>query len=377
LTTAAIFLAGCAQSQDEFGDVGDNIASPSAMAIDVANNRMYLVNSNDTVLYDWTQGNFQVLDITDPLAPELIKSVATDSFSGLIYLDVLESKAYVPNRYSTNTEEKYDKMYVFSTVEAPRSDLLSHRTVRVGANAYDIECCHPDRVVWLTTSESRLQYIDLDSDLSPGNMSLVTTLDSGEEISFTEAYHLAIKDNQAFIARQENAILIANLDEAGETGKVPVDYAIADVNQPRGLAVRGDYLYALEEGNENGRWHRCLLVMDISSLVPLFDNRYTQKLDKNSDHLLVKMIDVGRNPREVLLSNDYAFVTNMDDDNVSVIDLGGLTRIKNIPVGDQPFSLALYTDLGGEDKYVYVGNLDSNTISIIDVATLKVVAEYP
>ena len=155
-----------------------------------------------------------------------------------------------------------------------------------------------------------------------------------------------------------------------------MDYKITDAGYVRGIAYRDNKICVVGEGDQSG-YKRYVLVLDVTNLTPLTDNTTTEKLDKNDDDLLVALVQVGMSPQEVLLTTDYLFVTNMDDDTVSVIDLATNTVITTIAVGDAPFSQALYQDLAGDDKYVYVGNIESNTISIIDIATLSVVATYP
>jgi YVTN family beta-propeller protein len=377
ISCVVLSLSGCAESQDVFGDIGDSIATPSAMWVDVDTNRLYLVNSNSRVLYDWHQGNFQVLDITDPLVPSLIKSVETDSFSGEIYLDTANNIAYVPNRYTSTDEAQTDRMYSFSTDEAAFDNLLSFTETSLGRDSYAISCCYPADRMWVTTSLNEIQYVDIGSDLAPGSMGLLTTMDDDAMMTVAEVYHIALAANQGFLSRDGGGVLIMNLDEAGVSGVNPVDYFIQDVGQPRGIAVRNSNLYVVGEGNENGNWTRYLLVIDVSGLTPLTDNEFTMSMDKDNDGLLIAMVDVGRSPQELLLTDDYAFVTNMDDDTVSVIDLATNAVVATIAVGEEPFSLALYEDLAGVDQYVYVGNVQDNTISVIDIASLAVVATYP
>lgn len=377
LIIALAAFAGCATSEDVFGDIGENISSPSAMAIDVASARMYLVNSNSRVLYDWHQGNFQVLDITDPVSPVLLKSVGTDSFSGEIYLDLDNLTAYVPNRYTENSQVQNDRMYSFSLDESSPDNFLGYSASVLGQDSYAIKCCYPDNVAWVTTSVNELQYVNLAGDMTPGSLSLTTELDDGASITYVESYHLVLRDNQAIVARDSGGIMFVNLDDAGVDGAVPVDYFISDVFQPRGMARSGDILYALGVGTESDEWTYYLAIIDISSLTPRTDNANTERLDKNDDGLLRALIQVGNNPREVALSTDYAFVTNMNDNTVSVIVLASGEKVADIAVGQEPFSLAIYTTADGVDQYLYVGNLESNTISIIDIPTLGVVSTYP
>lgn len=79
----------------------------------------------------------------------------------------------------------------------------------------------------------------------------------------------------------------------------------------------------------------------------------------------------GRGHHEIAVSSDnrLAFVTNRDDNSVSVFDVGALKRIKDIKVGELPLSIA-YSPLS---RAAYVSNGKSGTISVIDAGKLEVV----
>ncbi|MBL7686383.1 MAG: hypothetical protein JNK65_10180, partial [Deltaproteobacteria bacterium] len=55
------------------------LAKPIFMAIDNARARAYLLNSNYTVNY--ADASFMVLDLTNPIAPKVIKAVSIPNFS--------------------------------------------------------------------------------------------------------------------------------------------------------------------------------------------------------------------------------------------------------------------------------------------------------
>ena len=237
---------------------------------------------------------------------------------------------------------------------------------------------YPADRAWITTSLGELQYVDLnDITAQPGSINLETQLDLGGELSHAEANHIAIRDNQAYLSRDYGGVMVVNMDDAGVAGAVGVDYWIRDIPNPRGIAMLNDTLYVVGEGNECGDdYCRFLLVIDASTMVPLVDNTTTIEVDKDDSGILIALIQVGKLPQEVLLTQDFAFVTNQDDNTVSVISLLNNAVAATIDVGEEPFSLALYTTLAGVDQYVYVGNVEDNTISIIDVPTLTVVATY-
>jgi YVTN family beta-propeller protein len=375
-TILVLLFAGCAQSGDIFPDPGQNIATPNAMAVEVAANRLYLVNSNAEVLYDWHYGSFQVLDITDPLAPTLLKSTETPSFSGQVYVDPGMGKAFVPNRFSESADEDQDSLFVFN-VDETSPTFMTYQSDPVGRDAYAIACCYPANRAFITTSLGELQYVDLTNVGAPGVITLTTDLDTGGNLSHAEVNHIALKGTQAFLSREYGGVLVVNLDDAGIAGANAVDYYISDIPNPRGIAWDGTYIYVVAEGNEGDDWRKFVAVLDPSTLVPIPDNTTTRQIDKDDAGILVAIIDVGDYPQEIQISSAYAFVTNQDGDTVSVIDRATLTKIADIAVGDEPFSLALYTTAADGDRYLYIGNVESNTISIIDIPSLTVVATYP
>jgi YVTN family beta-propeller protein len=69
------------------------------------------------------------------------------------------------------------------------------------------------------------------------------------------------------------------------------------------------------------------------------------------------------------------FVSNQDDDTVSVISRATNAVTNTITVGDQPFGMALYSP-GGVDTHLFVANIQSNTVSVIDLASMSVVGTY-
>ena len=70
---------------------------------------------------------------------------------------------------------------------------------------------------------------------------------------------------------------------------------------------------------------------------------------------------------------NYAYVANVTDNTVSVINTGSNTVVKTIPVGTTPFIVAV--DEAG--KSAYVTNFGSNTVSVISTTTNAVTATIP
>lgn len=91
----------------------------------------------------------------------------------------------------------------------------------------------------------------------------------------------------------------------------------------------------------------------------------------------------GSSPNSVVATNDYVFVSNGNNDCISVIDIKAGTVLKNIPLsldarlaklrGIIPFGIALSPD----QKRVFVAEAGINAVGVIDVASLEVVGHIP
>ncbi len=68
-----------------------------------------------------------------------------------------------------------------------------------------------------------------------------------------------------------------------------------------------------------------------------------------------------------------AYITNYGSNTVSVIDTATNTVTATIPVGIDPYGVAVTPD----GSKVYVANVGSNTVSVIDTATNTVTATIP
>jgi len=374
-------LASCAGSTI-FPTLTTELAGITGLAVDVDAGRLYVVNANEKVAYEWQQGSFQVYDITDPLAPVLLQTKDTVSFSGKISLDTVRKTAYVTNRYSDTDEVTNDHMFVFNVDEASAS-FMDYTEVELGPNPFGIVCCYPADRLWIAEGGKdetyNSKYVDK-ADLAVGNVNMLSQLDNGGEFRQSETSDVTILNNQAFFSRSRGGIVIVNMDEAGVAGTEPVDYWIQDIYTPRGIATDGRYIYVTSEEDEGDGFRGYLIVIDPATLVPLTDNTETVVLDKDEDNLLVALIELNerRDPQEILVTTDYVFVTSAwnDDNFVHVINRADSTWNREIATGEDPFAMALYAP-GGVDKYVYVANQVSNTIQVIDIDTLSIVATYP
>ena len=80
-------------------------------------------------------------------------------------------------------------------------------------------------------------------------------------------------------------------------------------------------------------------------------------------------ITVGGHPAHVIADADgrRAYVTNSEDDTMSVIDLDKGKVIATVATGDYPHGLRM----SPEGKSIYVANVEDGTVSVIDTASLS------
>ena len=86
----------------------------------------------------------------------------------------------------------------------------------------------------------------------------------------------------------------------------------------------------------------------------------------------IARIPVGMHPAHVITDIDgkRAFVTNAEDDTLSVIDLASREVIATVTTGDYPHGQRLSPD----GRVIWVANVNSGNVSVIDTSTLKEVA---
>ncbi|MFD5430272.1 YncE family protein, partial [Streptomyces sp. NPDC127084] len=94
-----------------------------------------------------------------------------------------------------------------------------------------------------------------------------------------------------------------------------------------------------------------------------------------TDNTVLTTIPVGTGPRGVAISPDgaRAYVTNQGSNNVSVINTTDNTVLTTIPVGTQPLGVAV-SPAGGR---AYVTNVDSNNVSVINTTDNTVLTTIP
>ncbi|HEY7639110.1 MAG TPA: cytochrome D1 domain-containing protein [Steroidobacteraceae bacterium] len=204
----------------------------------------------------------------------------------------------------------------------------------------------PGTLLVLNKAENTVSLIDLATKKS------VATISTGEEpheIAVSPDGKIAVVSNYGSSPTPGNTLTVIDVP----AHKVLRTIDLAKHVRPHGIAwLRGNEVAVTTEGTKS------LLIVDIAA------GKVMAAID--TDQLGSHMVALAP-------AHDRAFVANINDGSVSVIDLKRQRRIANIATGDGTEGIAISPD----QREVWVGNNDSNTLSIIDVASLKVVATLP
>jgi len=88
-------------------------------------------------------------------------------------------------------------------------------------------------------------------------------------------------------------------------------------------------------------------------------------------HKVAVTISVGKTPFDIAVTPDgkYVYVTNGEDNTVSIISTASYSVAKVVSVNRFPGGIAVSPD----GKLVYVGHFDANTLAVISTASQKVI----
>lgn len=371
---AALLLSSACATDQIFPDVGDNIASPLNITIDSATNRLYLVNSNNKVLY--RNASLQVYNITAPTAPAIVGTAKTDSFSGHSYYDAANNYIYLTNRYSSGgNQDLEDNIYRVNINEAS-ADFLAVEPFSDGSNPFGMTYDAISANVYVAAYNSAVDYFPRGTPSSMTSVSVANlTMSDGSVLEESNMRDIAIVGRMAFITRPLGGLLVFDLDENN------VDYFVNDFLSPRAVITdeTSTNIYMTDVEDVNG-YVPSLYIIDPTLFSQISGNTTVTLKSKDDAGVVKKVIQVGSDsdadPQEIAISINYIFITNTGNNSVSVINRADFSRGSDITVGNQPFGMGVYSP-GGTDTYLYVTNIEDNTISIINISTLSVETTYP
>ncbi|HCU25902.1 MAG TPA: hypothetical protein DF383_12870 [Deltaproteobacteria bacterium] len=383
----AVLFAGCA-GNTIFPNIPLTLdpivlANPIALAVGSTSQRLYVVNSNNQVL--WLDASFVILELSDPVHPTAIAAISIPNFSGNMILDEARGFVYLPNRQSP-TDTNLNEQLLRININEASPDFLH---VDVFASGFNPFGAYYDGVgsLFVAAIQEGLRY-NVD-DLSGYTLADLAVTDSSQGPDFnaegTRELSLSSSGNFLFVTNRTDNMLILDVNQftaptgPGQftLGTEPVDYIVTGTNSTRGAARDANFIYIVDGAPPN------LRIMTDSGLVPV--SGPPQEITTGS--MQVAAIPLGLDPGEVILDETLgrAYVSNTGSDDVSVIDLNLQTEIDRVPVdqnlpldvqpGDEPFAMAT-ANIGGVN-FLYVANYDSDNITVINADTLSVVNAFP
>lgn len=371
--TAFGLLAACASDNDIFPrapvttDLSElELPNPISVIPDTANNQIVIVNANTDFLFD--QGTLLTVnvDATDPASPVLTPTaaLAIPNYAGLA--SFTGTTLYVPFREAVEEDGDEDQIISY-TVGA---GTLAEATV--GTTGKDPFGTALDGTNLLVVNNNELDIFDASLTLLD-TVDLRAASDAGIDRTNSRSVENVAVDaasNRAFISNRNGNIFVVDLDDN------TLSHVIDGPRNTRGIATDGTYIYAVD-GNPPTLW-----IYDPS----LLNDPVTAPQEIDDAQLLVGAIDLGFNPNGISVdaARNRAYVANLTDKNVSVIDLTAFSEIARLSTrdddtgledGDDPFNVSFGT-FNGTD-YVFIANITSNNVLVFDATTLQMLVSFP
>ncbi|MBB6284943.1 YVTN family beta-propeller repeat protein [Geobacillus subterraneus] len=161
------------------------------------------------------------------------------------------------------------------------------------------------------------------------------------------------KNDYYFTANEGGSISKIDVKTNEVVATINVDGAVHNVQvSPDGNILGATLVPEMHHGHDQS--------MDMKGLA-LFYNTETNEL--------IKKVKVGRHPAHIVFTENgkYALVTNNEDDDVSVIDMGSYSVIQTIPTGKGPHGFRISKD----SQYAYVANMGEDSVSVLNLKTMK------
>lgn len=366
-------LSACASDNDIFPAIPLSLSTstlqlpnPIDFATDPANSQIIVVNSNVDLAYGQSSLVSISVDATDPTA---IKLAATDAieipnFAGEIAFD--GTNAFIPFREASSSNDAKDQLHKYTigagALAEAKGTTISENPFGIAVNGSDVLVVANDKLEYYNTNLSKIKSIDL-TTASDANIDNAHA-DSAESVAIDAT------TNRAFISNRSDNIFVVDL-----TDKV-LTHVIDGPQTTRGIASDGTYVYVVS-GYSSALW-----VINPANLSTPTDS--PQKIDDAK--VFIATIPLGSNPNGLAIdaNNHRAYVTNTDDNTVSVIDLLTLKEVAQISLDNDdtglddvkdPFGIAVDTFDG--TPLIFVGGFTSNNFAVINGNTLKVEKVFP
>jgi len=358
------------------------LAQPIFMAIDETTARGYLINSNNQV--EWANASLMVLNLSNPVAPTVVKAVELQNFSGQAVYDPVAKLLYITNRFDENLGIAVNQIFVVN-VDESSPNFLTMSQFTSEPNPFGITTDGTNLYTANTATLNLFPKADL-SHRSFVEFNIQTTSGTIPITENTREVAISPTGQFLFVSNQDDVLLILDKTqipqpdptlEVTSGGSEAVDYVVSNTISTFGIASDANYVYVVQ-ANPN------MLQILTDRTLPVVAGPPQQILLSS---VAVAQVPLGEGPQEIALDtvNGRAYVPNAFDNTLSVIDTTLFAEVARIiipntepdqfPEGPFPFGVSV-GHFGGV-PFVYVLNQNTNNISIINGSTLTFVGNFP
>ncbi len=359
------------------------LANPISLAASVQNKRLYVVNSNGRV--QWLDASFIIFDISDPINPVPIHVIPIRNFSGQIILDEARQYVYIPNRKGDEDNDADETEQILRiNIDEASPDFLLVEEILSAENPFG--AFFDGQNLYVAATAEALRYdVDQMTGYSSVQLDITTNEDRTLDADETREIGISPSGSHIFVTNRIDNMLILNAEEflaptppgVRELGSDAVDYIVVGTASTRGITRDSNFIYLIDGAPA------VLKVLTDEGLEPVVG----APKEIPASTLEVASIPVGVEPGQILVDepNQRAYVTNVDSDDLSIVDLDLQQEVGRIDLstrpagikdedwdGDQPFGMTLY-EINGT-QYLYVAHYETNLVSVVDLEQKAVVA---
>lgn len=165
----------------------------------------------------------------------------------------------------------------------------------------------------------------------------------------------ALQQKYYFTANEGGSVSKINAENNEVVETIEVDGIAHNVQvSPDGKVLGVTVVTEMAHGHDNDG------SMDMTGSALFFDTKTNE---------LIETVKAGNHPAHIVFTEDgkLVFVSNNEDNTVSVIDTKEFEVIDTVATGEGPHGFRISKD----SKFAYIANMGEDTVSVIDIETLK------
>ena len=322
---------------------------------------MFIDDSQRLFVFDSFFDGFDMLDISDPVSPQLIGSFRSETLDfvtgGAVkgdYVYLIDHSGEIEIVDITNPAQPISARIYSGELNYLTTVTIKGEYLLVNSTVFDIS--DPVNLVPVTTLSA--SSIDMAGDIAcfshyPNGLSLVDVSDPVSpsvlsSIDINDTYGCTIDGNNLFLYGSRK---LAILDISDPTDPKSLSQYVDSNDAFVNLAVRGDYAYMQEHGNK-------MQIFDISD-----PGNITFVRTWEVDERIISDLYYS----SVFLDGNYAYVRSYaEDTDISIYDITDVSNITQIGTIDFPGYVTKFV-ISGQYAYIFQG---FNEISIFDISDI-------